>query len=193
MFETDVNVPSKSNKQKNFFLNWFFVDILEVKDENSRIRIRIRILIRIHLSEAWIRGSRSGSGSTPKCHGSATLRSYIAQKISWLKYFTPPPFLAYYALLRSKQLIFRQKEKILKSSFDILDAKERSETPSDATVPLTALGSLLRGCAGAAPSTSVMLLLMMSLGLSWCCWHAPLLSQQQQNLPIPRMKMHSAL
>ncbi len=24
-------------------------------------------------SEAWIRGSRSGSGSTPKCHGSATL------------------------------------------------------------------------------------------------------------------------
>jgi hypothetical protein len=34
-----------------------------VNDENSRIRI--------HLSEAWIRGSRSGS--TPKCHGSATL------------------------------------------------------------------------------------------------------------------------
>ncbi len=27
--------------------------------------------IRIHWSEAWIRGSRSGS--TPKCHGSATL------------------------------------------------------------------------------------------------------------------------
>jgi hypothetical protein len=39
--------------------------ILKVNDENSRIRIRIRI----HLSEAWIRGSRS----TPKCHGSATL------------------------------------------------------------------------------------------------------------------------
>jgi hypothetical protein len=30
-----------------------------------------RIRIRIQLSEAWIRGS--GSGSTPKCHGSATL------------------------------------------------------------------------------------------------------------------------
>jgi hypothetical protein len=36
---------------------------LKVKDENSRIRI--------HYSEAWIRGS--GPGSTPKCHGSATL------------------------------------------------------------------------------------------------------------------------
>jgi hypothetical protein len=34
---------------------------LKGNDENSRIRI--------HLSEAWIRGS----GSTPKCHGSATL------------------------------------------------------------------------------------------------------------------------
>jgi hypothetical protein len=40
---------------------------LKVNDENRRIRIRI--LIRIHESEAWIRGS----GSTPKCHGSATL------------------------------------------------------------------------------------------------------------------------
>jgi hypothetical protein len=109
------------------------------------------------------------------------------KKIFWLIYYTPPPLL--YALLRSKQLFFRPKEKILKSSFDILDAKEWSKPPSDATVPLTALGSLLRGCAGAAPSTSVMLLLMMSLGLSWCCWHAPLLSQQQQqNLPIQGWK-----
>ncbi len=62
-----VNVPSKSNKQKNFYKNQFFVDILKVNDKNSRIRIRI------HQLEAWIRGSRSGSGSTPKCHGSATL------------------------------------------------------------------------------------------------------------------------
>jgi hypothetical protein len=30
-----------------------------------------RIRIRIHQSEAWIRGS--GSGTTPKCHGSGTL------------------------------------------------------------------------------------------------------------------------
>ncbi len=48
-----------------YFLS--FVAILVVTDENSRIRIRIRI----HLSEAWMR--RSGSRSTPKCHGSATL------------------------------------------------------------------------------------------------------------------------
>ncbi len=45
-----VNVPSKSNDQKNLF----FVGILKSNDENSRIRI--------HKSEAWIRGS----GSTPK-------------------------------------------------------------------------------------------------------------------------------
>ncbi len=51
--KNDVNVPSKSNKQVN--------------DENNKIQIRIQI--RIHLSEAWIRGS----GSTPKCHGSGTL------------------------------------------------------------------------------------------------------------------------
>jgi hypothetical protein len=40
---------------------------LKVNDENSRSRSRI------HLSQAWIRGSRSGSWSTSKCHGSATL------------------------------------------------------------------------------------------------------------------------
>ncbi len=37
---------------------------MKVNDENSRIRI--------HLSEAWI----CGSGSIPKCHGSATLVKY---------------------------------------------------------------------------------------------------------------------
>ncbi len=67
--ENDVKVPSKCNMQKNLFLNNFFVGILKV---NVKIR-RIRIRIRIHKSEAWIRGSRSGSGSTPKYHGSATL------------------------------------------------------------------------------------------------------------------------
>ncbi len=51
--------------QKSFFKNQFFVGILKVNDENRRIRIRIRI----RQSKAWIRGS----GSTPKCHGSATL------------------------------------------------------------------------------------------------------------------------
>ncbi len=41
--KNNVNVPSKSNKQKNFFLNWFFVGVLKVNDKNSRIRIQIRI------------------------------------------------------------------------------------------------------------------------------------------------------
>ncbi len=55
--------------------NQFFAGILRVNDENSRIRIRVRI--RIHLSEAWIHGSVSGS--TPKCHGSATLVKSVSQ------------------------------------------------------------------------------------------------------------------
>ncbi len=76
--KNDVNVPSKSNKQKDFFLTSFFVGILKVNDENIRIQIRIRIRIRIYQSGAWIRGSRSGSGSTPKCHGPGTL---LARKV----------------------------------------------------------------------------------------------------------------
>jgi hypothetical protein len=35
--KNDVNVLSKSNKQK-FVLNYFFVDILKVNDKNSRIQ-----------------------------------------------------------------------------------------------------------------------------------------------------------
>ncbi len=66
-FKNDVNVPSKINKQRNFRKKIVFVGLLKVNEENSRIRIRIRI----HYSEAWIHGS--GSGSTPKCHGSGTL------------------------------------------------------------------------------------------------------------------------
>ncbi len=54
-------VPFKSNKKKN--LKKFFLAFLRSMTK----------IIRIHWSEAWIRGSRSGSGSTPKCHGSATL------------------------------------------------------------------------------------------------------------------------
>ncbi len=46
--KNDVNVPSKTNKQKIFFLNYFFVGVLKVNDDNSRIRIRIRIRIQIH-------------------------------------------------------------------------------------------------------------------------------------------------
>jgi hypothetical protein len=54
----DVNFPSKSNKQKNLGEKSFFIGVLKVNDENSRIRIRI------HESEA-------------KCHGSATLMSTV--------------------------------------------------------------------------------------------------------------------
>jgi hypothetical protein len=61
--KNDVNVPSKSNKQKTFFFNWFFVGVLKVKDENSRIRIQdpdplVRGMdhrIRIHPKISWIR------------------------------------------------------------------------------------------------------------------------------------------
>jgi hypothetical protein len=58
----------KVNAEK-LFLNQFFVGVLKVNDENGRIRIRI------HLSEAWIRGS----GSTPKCHGSAKLQKILVE------------------------------------------------------------------------------------------------------------------
>ena len=59
-------VPSKSNKQKKMFLfSTVFCWHLEGQWRNKRIRI--------HLSEAWIRGS----GSTPKCHGSATLLNTV--------------------------------------------------------------------------------------------------------------------
>ncbi len=34
----NLNVPSKSNKQKNYENNLFFVGILKVTDEKSRIR-----------------------------------------------------------------------------------------------------------------------------------------------------------
>jgi hypothetical protein len=43
----------------------FFVDVLKVTDENSRILI--------YWSEVWIRGS----GSVPKFHGSATQHWFI--------------------------------------------------------------------------------------------------------------------
>jgi hypothetical protein len=64
--ENYVNVGylQKVLSKKMFKQKWFFVGILKVNDEKSRIRIRI------HYSESWIRGS----GSTPKCHGSGTLQ-----------------------------------------------------------------------------------------------------------------------
>jgi hypothetical protein len=55
-----LNVPSKSNKQKNFEeKKQFFVAILKATDKKSRIRIR----------KSVVRISGSGSGSVPKCHG----------------------------------------------------------------------------------------------------------------------------
>ncbi len=59
---SDVNVFSKSNKQKNFFFKLVFVGLLKVNDEKKGPGS-------VSGSEAWIRGS----GSTPKCHGFAAL------------------------------------------------------------------------------------------------------------------------
>ncbi len=71
IFENDVNVASKSNRQKKIVLKICFLlaswrSMTKTAGSGSRIRIRI------HWSEAWIHGS--GSGSTPKCHGSATMQ-----------------------------------------------------------------------------------------------------------------------
>jgi hypothetical protein len=54
--KNDVNVPSKSNKQKKLCYKLFFAGILKVNDESSRIRIQ---------------DPGSGSGSTSQRHGSA--------------------------------------------------------------------------------------------------------------------------
>ncbi len=51
-----VNVPSKSKRQKHF-LTKFLVDVLKVKDENSRIRSQIQS--RIHWIKARIRTKMS--------------------------------------------------------------------------------------------------------------------------------------
>jgi hypothetical protein len=65
-FKNDVNVPSKSNKQKNLLQKLVFFDILKVHDENSRILIQDRdpdplftdmdprIRIRIVTKMSWI-------------------------------------------------------------------------------------------------------------------------------------------
>jgi hypothetical protein len=71
--KNDVNIPSKSNRLKKL-LNIIFLlasgrSMTKIAASGSKIRIRI------HQSEAWIRGS--GSGSTPICHGSGTLLPYI--------------------------------------------------------------------------------------------------------------------
>ncbi len=64
----NVPVPSKLTSRKNCVKKLIFLlaswrSMTKIAGSRSRIRI--------HWSEAWIRGS--GSGSTPKCHGSGTL------------------------------------------------------------------------------------------------------------------------
>jgi hypothetical protein len=78
----ECTVLSKSNKQKNFIFNQFFVGLLKVSDE-------IRIRIRIHQPDAWIFGS--GSGFTPKCHGSGILHFglYIEPAESYASFCDP--------------------------------------------------------------------------------------------------------
>jgi hypothetical protein len=78
MFENYVKYIQKVICRKTFLTKFVFVGILKVNDENRRIRIRIRI----HLSEPWI--CESESGSTPKCHGTATLAIEGILRISFL-------------------------------------------------------------------------------------------------------------
>jgi len=65
--KNEVNVASKSIKQKIRLKKLFFVAVLKVTGKNSRIRI----LMYRYWSEVWIRGSRSGS--KPTFHGFGTL------------------------------------------------------------------------------------------------------------------------
>ncbi len=70
-----ILLSSSKNSKKNLDSFCFVTSFgfLSSKRNKQKSRIRIQIRIRIHKSEAWIRGS--GSGSTPKCHGSETLVS----------------------------------------------------------------------------------------------------------------------
>ncbi len=102
IFENEIIIPSKSNKQKK----WFFVDVLKVTDENSRIRIRISI--RIYYSEVWIRGS----GFAPKFHGSATLMislSYLAHSCDFFKMSSPYGEMFYLRVWLSHSKIVKKK------------------------------------------------------------------------------------
>ncbi len=69
---------------EKLFLNFFSVGILKINDENNGIRIPIRI----HWSEAWIRGST-------KCHGSPTLL--------YLTFFNCPSFRLGYGISIGKK------------------------------------------------------------------------------------------
>jgi hypothetical protein len=63
-------------------------EVMKITGENSRIGIQIRI----HLSEVWIHGSGSTSGSVPKISWTATLVSCL-YSYPFPPFFSPcPPF-----------------------------------------------------------------------------------------------------
>jgi hypothetical protein len=70
--------------RKNCVKNNFFAGILKVNDENRRIRIQDPD------PDPLVRSMdpRSGSGSTPKCHGSITLIETLKKSLT--NSFPPP-------------------------------------------------------------------------------------------------------
>jgi hypothetical protein len=95
--KNDVNVPLKSNKQNNL-KKMFFVCILKDNDENSR-------------SESGSISQRHGSadpGSTPKCHGSATLQK--ARRVQYCRpgYIirTNPDLALFFSSFQEKKQVF---------------------------------------------------------------------------------------
>jgi hypothetical protein len=69
--QKDVNVPTESKKQNKLLKNLFFVGILRVTDEKSRIRNHFQVY-----------------GSVPKCHGSGTLEVWVLYSLdSWFLLF----------------------------------------------------------------------------------------------------------
>ncbi len=74
--KNDVMYLQKIISRKTFFKNWFFVAVLKVSDDYSRIWIRL------YKSEAWIRGS----GSEPKyqwIRNSATCPFLLTLRKKW--------------------------------------------------------------------------------------------------------------
>jgi hypothetical protein len=84
IFENDVNVALKSNKQNKHNKKIFAV--LKVTDENSRIQSRIRYGYPDPLRIC-------GSGSVPECQGSATLVSWEESFVAFMKAVRSAAFL----------------------------------------------------------------------------------------------------
>jgi hypothetical protein len=45
-----INLPSKSNKQKNYFFNWYFVGVLKVSDDKQDPDPHSRLISQRHES-----------------------------------------------------------------------------------------------------------------------------------------------